>query len=225
MRINRKLLSYRPSDLVNQLRANKFASNIVATIDSESLFEIRKTARERTVVLADLKYFDIEPWIAENIRRVLELGLRYKKKQTVLDIGTGFGYFPYVCEFFGQDAYALDVPGHGLYDDVTEFLKIKKTHHRIEPYETLPELPVQFDVITAFQIAFNRPNSEFMWKGPEWDFFLTDLSKKLKSGGSIHLELNCGVEFSEWYTGEVKTVFEKFGALTRGHQVKLSKLN
>jgi hypothetical protein len=38
-----------------------------------------------------------------------------------LDIGTGFDYFSYVCEYFGSKATAIDVLGHWLFNDAMDF--------------------------------------------------------------------------------------------------------
>ena len=73
----------------------------------------------------------------EQMIRALDLHLNNADK-SVLDIGTGFGYFPYICEFFGNTATAIDVPDHALFNEVTKFLGVKKTFHRIEPFEALP---------------------------------------------------------------------------------------
>lgn len=194
--------------------AQRMANHVMATLNIDELLTIRdeevmKTDRR----LVDFKYFNIRPWIVENIKRAQRLGLGRGRARRVLDIGTGFGYFPYVCEFMQHQASALDIPGHRLYDRVTHALKIDRQHHIVEPFQPLPQPDRPFDYVTAYQLAFNRPDGNEMWGAAEWAFFLEDvLNNQLAPAGRLHLELNWSTAIGDWYDRETRQLFEHYGA-------------
>ena len=73
------------------------------------------------------KYMDIDYWLFENLRRAYVLGLhKMTGKIAILDIGTGPGYFPFICGFYGHDAEALDVPDNEMYNEIMKRKKVKK---------------------------------------------------------------------------------------------------
>lgn len=217
MEISRVLAKLSPSALRMHYDAIRTAPFVMATIDETSVAKVKARAYDLTDILMDLKYFHMRPWIIENLKRAYRLDLVQPKEQTVLDIGTGFGYFPYVCWYLGQEAYALDLPDQHLYNEITNALRIRKQHHKVMPFENLPSHAVKFDVITAYQIAFNQPCTDAPWSAREWEFFLNDVFENvLKKNGRLYLELNYADAHSGFYSREVESLFKESGAMIKG---------
>lgn len=220
-----RLHNLSPHMMMLQRVAPSFAEDVIATLDLDAFLEIRKKGRELSPSINNIKYFNIEAYMTEHVRRAMELDMHMRRTDSVLDIGTGFGYFPYVCEFFGNQACAIDVPGHALFDEVTNFLGIKKTHHMIKSGAKLPDFGGPFDTITGFQVAFHNPGDEHpRWGADEWEFFLDDLlENQVKPKGRIYFELNFDPQAGDWCPPAVKALFKKKGAWNWGRRVLIDK--
>ncbi|AWN14289.1 hypothetical protein [Salinisphaera sp. LB1] len=216
----------KPRELGFAYTAHRMADHVAATLNSNQLFSIRddevlKEGRR----LVDFKYFNVRPWIVENIKRALRLGLQNTHERRVLDLGTGFGYFPYVCEFMEHEAEAPDIEGHRLYDRVIAALGVNRQHHRIQPFKPLPLSDNgRFDYITAYQIAFNRPGLPGAWGPSEWAFFIDDvLENQLAEGGQLHLELNWPFKIGDWYDDASRRLFDRYNARRAGIEIDIYK--
>src|SRR5215217_6679856 len=86
---------------------------------------------------------------------------------------------------------------------------------------TFPDFGQKFDLVTAFMICFNNHKMPGLWKSPEWEFFLNDLSKHVTPRGRVWLELNEEYD-GTFYTPELKTFFEERGAQINEHKVIFS---
>jgi protein-L-isoaspartate O-methyltransferase len=95
-RLLKRAISYTPYELFLQKRAQMHTRMAVSTIDIDGLKEIRKTARQHSPSIMDLKYFDVDHWIQDSLYRAFKLNLHNSRGKSILDIGTGFGYFPYI---------------------------------------------------------------------------------------------------------------------------------
>ncbi|MEM8785482.1 MAG: hypothetical protein AAGF19_06480 [Pseudomonadota bacterium] len=212
-----------PREHIIGLQANKLAKDVLHTVDLVGLNELKRGARKKVDQVIDLKYFNSEGYMPYSMKRAVRLGLQACNNKQILDLGTGFGYFPYVCEFFGHGAMATDLPGVTLYDEVTEFLGIKKRHHTVLPFEPLPQFPTRFDMVTGFLVAFNRPNTDDEWGAKEWAFFIEDVfDNQLKDGGMLALELNVIDRFNSWYSPDTLALFRKYGTVD-GDRVTLTR--
>lgn len=215
-------MAYRlsPGQLYLSFRARSVTRDILATIDMEAFFALRKNARERSNTLNMLKYFNITEYLALQVKRALYLGIAEKRDPSILDIGTGFGYFPYVCTFLDGDVHAVDIPGHVLFDEMTNFFNIKKTHFRINALQPLPDFGQKFDIITGFQVAFNRYSAIKPWGAKEWDYFLKHLiDKHLNENGVIYLEPNYDYTVNNWYPDDVRDLLRTYNARVRAGRV------
>lgn len=210
-------------ELRHTYSAQRLADHVMATMNTEALLAIRDDEVQKPDRrLVDFKYFNIRPWIIENLKRALRLGLDQGHNKRILDLGTGFGYFPYVCEFLLHQASALDIPGHRLYDRVIDTLKIDRQHHTIESFQPLPPPDKPFDHITAYQLAFNRPDGDAVWGSAEWAFFIEDvLHNQLAPGGQLHLELNWSFPINAWYHRETQQLFDRHRARRVGNEVDI----
>ncbi|RJS94733.1 hypothetical protein [Salinisphaera sp. Q1T1-3] len=205
--------------------AHRTADHVMATLNREQLLAIRdEEVLKDDRRLVDFKYFNVRPWIVENIKRALRLGLDESRGARLLDLGTGFGYFPYVCEFMEHEAEALDIPGHSLYDRIIDTLGIKRGQHRIMPFQPLPVPTRRYDYVTAYQVAFNRPDLHIAWGPEEWAFFINDvLDNQLTEGGRLHLELNWSFKIGDWYDPASRQLFDRYHAHRLGNEIDIYK--
>jgi hypothetical protein len=137
------------------------------------------------------KYLDLDRHLAAAIDRCERAGVGTQTKLAILDVGTGAGYFPFVCQNLGHTAGALDVPNHTFYSEMIQLLGVVCHPHRIRAFEPLPRLGRKYDLVTAFAICFNNHARDDLWGPREWDFFLCDLRDNvLARDGRALLELN-----------------------------------
>jgi hypothetical protein len=117
------------------------------------------------------KYLELDTWIAINVKRALGLGLHTLPPRRILDLGTGCGYFPFVCRAMGHGVTALDHPKRSaVYRDTCALLGVPVVDHVIQPMQPLPDLGV-FDIVTAYMVTFNGHQTS-PWGVPEWDWFI-----------------------------------------------------
>jgi SAM-dependent methyltransferase len=158
------------------------------------------------------KYLDIRPWMADKLMQALYLGLHKSKPLKILDIGTGAGYFPYVCRNLGHEVIALDLDTVPMYNDICRFLKIDRRTWRIEKFEKLPDLGTRFDLVTAFMIKFNQHYSKEQWRAEEWKFLIEDLrTNHLTPNGRIFLGFNANLDGTFFDEGMLR-YFQSLGA-------------
>ena len=141
--------------------------------------------------IAFQKYLDIDRWVYESQKRVYFLGLdNTNSKKCILDLGTGAGYFPYICNYYGHKAEALDVPDNDMYNQIVGELGINRYTQYIKAYKDL-DVNNQYDLITGFMICFNNHKMPDVWHIKEWDYFLKSISNKnLKPNGKVFLSFN-----------------------------------
>ena len=158
------------------------------------------------------KYMNLSKFIYRALFRAHQLGLHKEDGLDILDIGTGAGYFPYVCEYLNHRCRSIDIDETDLYNQITALLNIDRTVYRVEPYKLLPSFPTRFDLITAYATNFNKYNKHSCsnsWGIPEWEFFLEDLRKnQLKIPGKLHLAINFGRD-SKYFSKEVQIYFSQ----------------
>src|SRR5688572_16974200 len=93
------------------------------------------------------KYLDADLWVYESMRRVYMLGLhKDENKKAILDLGTGAGYFPFICNYYGHRAEALDVPDNDMYNQVIKDLGIKRYGQYIHAFKDI-EVDNKYDLI------------------------------------------------------------------------------
>jgi SAM-dependent methyltransferase len=186
-------------------------------IDIERLREIQRRRSGSTDRYA--KYANVEHWLGINLPRVDELKLDRSAPKQILDLGCGAGFFLFLAKQFGHSGVGLDVGDYPLSNELIELFGVERLTWRIRAFEPLPDFGRQFDLITAFSAAFNRNQDETRgWNADEWQFFLNDLDRHLKSGGQILLEINSGKD-KPYYPLEVREFFLKRGAWVEGERV------
>ena len=169
------------------------------------------------------KYLELPRWIDANLRRVRDLELDLGARKRVLDIGSGSGYFLYICSLLGHDAVGIDLDNYPMFTETTQLLGVQRSIWRVQEFVPLPDLGPKFDVITAHMMCFNGHKSEALWGPREWGFFLDDLSCHLTRRGRIWLELNREFD-GTCYTAQLKEYFEKRGAEVKEGRVVFSSI-
>lgn len=191
---------------------------IIASIDREKFRAIHDRHYVENPGAAWPKYLDLKRWMQTNLRRVRDLELDFGRRRDILDIGSGAGYFLYICKWLGHRPIGLDVDDVPLYPEMTRMLELERVVWRIERFVPLPDLGRKFDLITAFMICFNNHNREDVWGVAEWDFFLDDLTRHLKPNGRIWLELNRQND-GTFGSPELAELFRSRGATVEEHKV------
>ena len=114
-----------------------------------------------------------------------------KNKKNILDIGTGAGYFPFICNELNHSGFCLDVPDNDLYDQLTDSLGLIKFKRYIKCFEPIKlKTDIRFDLITAYMICFNNHKQKDLWHVEEWDWFIKHLFTRLQPDGEIFLSFN-----------------------------------
>jgi SAM-dependent methyltransferase len=184
------------SHILAFLRAQLTVGRVLKTIDLGQFRIYReryRTADPRPHGYS--KYLDIRPWMATALMQCFRLGLHRSRPLQILDIGTGAGYFPYVCSLYGHKVVALDLDTVPMYNEICAFLKVDRRTWRVEKLKNLPNLGMKFDLVTAFMIKFNNHYSPDQWGVDEWKFMLEDLrTNLLEEDGRMLLSFNANLD-------------------------------
>jgi hypothetical protein len=159
---------------------------LLDTIDHDAFAALRAkqhSPRFNTV------YLDLPTTLRVAVYRFIALGIQDSKGPvSVLDIGTGPGVFPFVCTQHGHVAVGTDIDKTPYFNDLTALLKIDRRLWQVEPFSPAPAFGRSFDLITATNVGFNVIRRETAgrrigdeWGIEEWDFFLTDLARRVAS--------------------------------------------
>jgi len=159
------------------------------------------------------KYLDYEEWIAVTMLRAIRLDLDSSKALSVLDIGTGAGYFPWICQYFGHQAVSIDIDNHPVFNSLVRVLGVERLNFRVEKNLPVMDFGRRFDLITAFMANFNRGIRDVPpWDGAAWRFFLKHLATdQMNETGRIVMTLNRHYD-GEYFSSEVKSCFKELGA-------------
>jgi hypothetical protein len=202
-------------------RLDRRARSIIDTIDPARFEEIRARYRDVNPAPGSSKYLEIERWMRIAVRRALDMGLHRQRGYDILDLGTGCGYFPYVCRRYGHRPSAIDLADDPLYNEMVDLLGIQRSSFAIEAGVRLPRFETRFDWVTAFMICFNNHGRDDLWGPEEWSFFLRDLRENLlKPGGRVLLQLNPAAD-GRFMSPEVASVFATAGASMANGVVRL----
>jgi SAM-dependent methyltransferase len=196
------------------LRTGRFKPSkkrVIETIDPVAFERLRKRYAVANPGADWPKYLDLDRWIGINIRRIRQTELDLARPKRILDLGCGAGYFLYIAQLLGHSGVGLDMDRLSMFREVTRLLGVRRVVQRIDAFQPLPDFGQRFDLITAFMICFNNHKMPDLWKAPEWEFFLDDLTKHLTPRGRVWLELNQEYD-GTFYTPELKEFFQKRGA-------------
>jgi SAM-dependent methyltransferase len=167
------------------------------------------------------KYTNVSPWIENAVQHVRSLRLDRGPKLSILDIGSGAGYFLFVLKRLGHKVFGLDLDEPKFYSEMFELLGLERAIWRIEAFQPLPSIARTFDLVTAFAICFNGHGSDKVWGPKEWEFFLDDLNRYLNPRGRVVLALN--PEPYGRYTPELRDFFIHRGAAIERNRIWIPK--
>ena len=161
-------------------------------------------------------------------RRLEDLKLLTGKKETILDIGCGTGYFSWFAKEAGHTVYSLDAPldagGRKIFIEGQQLFGLNMLYHTIEPFRPLPALPQPCTLAVAFSPHFYNPSTEDFWREPAWRFFLKDLASRMTPDGTIYFHMNHVLsrpEFGVFGTAETKELFLSLGTVKWGYIVRM----
>ena len=174
-----------------RLRQRRDARRIVRALESDRLVAICAKYRDANPDPGYSKFLDIEFWMRQNLALFEQLDLHPSPRMEILDLGCGAGYFLFLCNYFGHSSWGIDLDEVPMYNDLIDYLGIRRVTWRIESYKALPTFPTRFDMVSALMICFNNHDSKDLWGPAEWHSLLFDLkSNCLKPEGRIVFQLN-----------------------------------
>jgi hypothetical protein len=106
------------------------------------------------------KYLDVDRWFKKMWLDAKDAELLQSPPLRSLDLGTGPGYFPYICRALGHDCIGLDRPNTEFYDELRAWVGTSVTKHIIGPRVPFPRFDCRFDLATAFRAPFNTVRGE-----------------------------------------------------------------
>src|ERR1051325_1238976 len=131
---------------------------ILATIDRHKLAALPERYPARAGARKINAYEDAAYWVGVNVRRVQDLWLDRATPLRIFDLGSGPGYFLYICRLFGHEGLGLDTDENPLFRGTTELFNVPRVIARISPQTPLPEIGKKFDLVTAS--AFPGSNAD-----------------------------------------------------------------
>jgi SAM-dependent methyltransferase len=146
------------------------------------------------------KFLLLNDWLAAVTGRVSLLEIDHCSPLAILDLGTGTGLFPFVCENCGHAAMGLDLPAEVMPDPERRIFSLMPDAFgvAVERRPIRAFAPIEgigtYDLVTGFRVSFNDHKKPDEWGRAEWEYFITDLRKHLNPGGRIVLTLNANVE-------------------------------
>lgn len=191
---------------------------ILATIDQAKLATLAERYPPRAGARKINSYEDARYWVGVNVRRVQDLWLDRAAPLRILDLGSGAGYFLYICRLFGHEGLGLDTDENLLFRATTELFDVRRVIARIEPQTPLPEIGEKFDLVTGHRVCFHRleraRNGEWQeWTPADWRFFIRDVRTRfLNPNGRLFLEFNPRRDGSSFFTPALRACFEEEGA-------------
>jgi len=141
--------------------------NIINSIDSNKISELKVKYSE--IWQEEKKFLDYQYWLRRNFLRVAKLNLHKSSPLNILDIGTGVGYFPYICAYYGHSVIGVDVPNIDLYNEMAELLNTNRVLEPVEAYKKLPYYGRKFDVVTSFRSYINFDLKGY-WEDEFWGY-------------------------------------------------------
>ena len=171
------------------------------------------------------KYLNLNYWVFETLLRVYNLGLnKGDRKLRILDIGTGMGYFPFICKYFGHSAEGVDLGDNELYDLSVSALRVHRYNQCVMAFTPL-SITNRYDLITAFMICFNGHRTSELWHIGEWKYFLNTIHENnLTKNGEIFLSFNEELISEAPACRELLDFFSSHGAELSENTVKINSL-
>ena len=172
------------------------------------------------------KYLNLKPWMLDNVWRAYILGLNKSSPKNILDIGTGNGYFPFLCQSYGHKLRTIDIDSNPLFNALIELLDVQRLSYALKANESIPEFDIKFDLVTGFHTYFNGHRTESVWTSKEWNYFLKDIKNNhCHPNAEAYFIINKEHDRESYFTNELKNYFLESGAEIDENRVYFKNLN
>jgi len=194
------------------------AKHILAAIDPAEIARITEQYPRRLSARKTNAWQDAAHWININVGRAQNIWLDRSPPLRILDLGSGAGYFLYVCQFLKHSGLGLDLDDDPFFGAMTKYFNVPRVIWRIDPGIPLPDLGEKFDLVTGHRVCFHRitRNENDVWKEwtpVDWEFFICDIRTRfLKPHGRLLLDFLPRSDGSSFFTEELRVCFESQGA-------------
>lgn len=201
-------------------------------IDSKEFYKIKEKYKNEKKYqgskskLKGIKYLRFNVRYRGRLRYAMKLGLDNCSPMKILDIGTGVGYFPYICNRYGHDGHAMDLGDYAVFNDLIQLLGVNRMDYCVKPFERLPAVKKKYDLITAFLICFNNHNKKGLWGIKEWAFFLKDLAEnQLNPKGKVFFHFNYEKKTGKPFDVKLADFFLQHGAKIHKNEVSFASMD
>lgn len=186
------------------------------------------------------KYFiNAETTIKEQLDWAHYLNLNNAASLDILDIGTGAGFFPFICRAYGHNVESCDELYKLYWDEGYEVLNLTPKNYLVEKNKSIGNIfGKKFDVIVSFRSFLGTtkywiPQNEVdIWGIDEWKFFFKDCSKHLLKSDDSYIFFQCNPgsqllpyvnmnpnDISDWGPKELGDFFLQFQKDQNGNRV------
>ena len=121
------------------------AAEMVRRLESKGFERIRSRYANPDDKKGWPKYVDAGHRLELAIKQARSVHLDRRKPLRVLDVGSGAGYFLFVCKQLGHSVMGLDLDWPPMYAETFEMMEMPRCVWRIEPFQPLPDLGNRFD--------------------------------------------------------------------------------
>ena len=225
-RIRSWISYYTPDRALTMRDVERIRRSIIADMDPIYARQLSSAWEERSNPLISKADFDQRTLVA--ILRAVYLGLhREQQRLSVLDIGSGAGFFVAVANHLQHQCIGCDLPVAALSSTTAATYELCQRAFRcfderielvVSPCKPLA-IGRRFDLITAGLICFNEYPSGTTWGRTEWEYFLQDIRPHLSPNGRLFLEFNEHRHYGRlrWYDQPTLEMFKSVG-LVQGNK-------
>lgn len=130
----------------------------------------------------------LDLYLSEKIKIAQHLGLDESRDLKILDIGSGAGFFPWICKNLGHIAKSSYYDDFLFYRDMWQLLRIDDPFFLDVLQDWKMPNDTQYDVIVSMRTVFDRiPTS---WKDQDWIRFMEQAMPYLADGGRLFIKSN-----------------------------------
>ncbi|MBT5705891.1 MAG: hypothetical protein HOI66_06155 [Verrucomicrobia bacterium] len=215
--------------LTRSFRIHRDGKRLLAEIDHDAMKHVQDRYASKTRAENPwLRFLKPEENLSREAFRAHRYGMceRGGRNLRHLDLGTGPGYFCFVCSSYGHETIGVDIEVP-LLARVAEVLGVDRRIWTIDRECTPPPFSGKFDVITAFQIGFDgtigkQPDP---WRAEDWERFLTFLlSNHLADGGRVVITgVRSCLSSSKFFDPKVVDLLRSRGARVGQGKIEISE--
>jgi len=211
---------------VTKLKVQKDLKKVLRSIEPVELDKIKNEFKDYDPYPGYSKYLDVEPWMLDNVWRAFILGLESGSSKNILDIGTGNGYFPYLCKGYGHQVRTIDIESNSIFNSLVKLLDIPRLEYAVKANELIPPFDIKFDLVTGFHTYFNGHRTDHVWTSNEWDFFMKDLKNNhCNQKAEAYFILNKEHDREDYVTSELRDYFIDKGAEIDDNRIYFKNLH